>query len=263
MEKKGIIVDIKPLHITVLTYEQKKYNLYRKKNFNYGDFITFTEKDIIKPKYIIMALIIFLIPLISLIIFFNKSSDNNTKSTNVINITSTKITTTPSVNTFDSDNSSVKVTSDSPSPSDSATLSESKSVTEKTKTSTSKKDNATKKTTENPTTNPDSESSIVPSTSTPIPQKTVISWNKKSNVAEYGDANWNNLIKKVSNVTIDEAKEIGEENSNITYFFYVKKRVTLADKGTFYPGDAVYFSGSPWYGNAPQADSYEKNVSVE
>ncbi len=37
--------------------------------------------------------------------------------------------------------------------------------------------------------------------------------------------------------------------------------MVLTGKGEFKPKDAVFFSGKPWYGSAPQADSYEKDES--
>ncbi|WP_424094189.1 hypothetical protein [Moorena producens] len=88
--------------------------------------------------------------------------------------------------------------------------------------------------------------------------KSVINWSKKPNVAQYGGADWNNLVKKVSGVTLEAAQQIGAEDPNINFFFYMREPMTLPGKGTFLPQDAVYFSGKPWYGSAPQADAYEK-----
>ena len=87
----------------------------------------------------------------------------------------------------------------------------------------------------------------------------VVRWSKKPNVAQYGGASWNNLVKKVSGVTLEAAQQIGAEDPNIAFFFYMRSRMALPGKGTFKPQDAVYFSGKPSYGGAPQADAYEKN----
>ena len=45
----------------------------------------------------------------------------------------------------------------------------------------------------------------------------------------------------------------------ITFFFYCRQSMVLEGKGTFNPGDAVFFSGTPWPGSAPQADIYQKD----
>jgi hypothetical protein len=87
---------------------------------------------------------------------------------------------------------------------------------------------------------------------------TWIRWIKKANVAEYGGADWGNEVKRESGLTIAQAQKIGAENPQIAFFFFMRASMTLTGKGTFNPGDAVFFSGKPWYGSAPQADSYEK-----
>ena len=96
-------------------------------------------------------------------------------------------------------------------------------------------------------------------------------WDHRSDVAQYKGANWSNEVKRVSGVSVEEAKRIAEADPSITYFFYMKApRMYLegkagpdgwADKGVFLGGDAVFFSGDPWYGSAPGfADSYEKKM---
>ena len=89
-------------------------------------------------------------------------------------------------------------------------------------------------------------------------QKMKVSWEKKSNVAEYKGASWNNLVKKTPKTSIKEAKQIADSDPAITFFFYCNQTVYLEPKGVFEQGDAVFFSGEPWYGSAPQCDSYEK-----
>jgi hypothetical protein len=89
-------------------------------------------------------------------------------------------------------------------------------------------------------------------------------WNKKSNVAQFGEANWDNFVKKVSSTTAQEAMRIAFFNPDITFFFYCREYMELkgpaAKYGPFQPGDAVFFTGKPWYGSAPQCDSYEKTA---
>src|ERR1700741_1838497 len=79
------------------------------------------------------------------------------------------------------------------------------------------------------------------------------------NVAEYKGASWSNFIKTVSNTTPQAAQRIAMADPAITFFFYCRDYMVLEGKGTFYPGDAVFFSGTPWPGSAPQTDIYEKD----
>jgi len=89
-----------------------------------------------------------------------------------------------------------------------------------------------------------------------------MAWLKTPNVAMFGGANWDTLIKKVSNCSPEQAKRIALQNPNVTFFFFCRERMVLpplGDQGVFNPGDAVFFSGEPWFGSAPQCDSYQKN----
>jgi Glycosyl hydrolases family 18. len=89
-------------------------------------------------------------------------------------------------------------------------------------------------------------------------------WNKKSNVAQFGEASWDNFVKKVSGITPQEAMRRAFADPDITFFFYCREYMVLegpaAMYGPFNPGDAVFFTGKPWYGSAPQCDSYEKTA---
>lgn len=89
-------------------------------------------------------------------------------------------------------------------------------------------------------------------------------WNKKSNVAQYGQASWENYVSKTSKTTVEEAMRIAFANPDITFFFFCREYMVLddpaAEYGPFEPGDAVFFTGDPWYGSAPQCDSYEKTA---
>lgn len=79
------------------------------------------------------------------------------------------------------------------------------------------------------------------------------------NVAEYQAATWSNFIKKVPNTTPQTAQRIAMADPAITFFFYCRQEMDLTGRGIFYPGDAVFFSGTPWPGSALQADIYQKN----
>ena len=80
------------------------------------------------------------------------------------------------------------------------------------------------------------------------------------NVAQYGGANWSNFIKTVPNCTPQSAQRIARADPNIGFFFYCRGVLVLDGHPQFNPGDAVFFSGAPWPGSAPQADIYQKDV---
>lgn len=93
-------------------------------------------------------------------------------------------------------------------------------------------------------------------------KESIMAWLKTPNVAMYKGANWNALIKRVSNSSPEQAKRIALQNPDITFFFFCREYMVLenlGNEGIFYPGDAVFFTGEPWYGSAPQCDSYQKN----
>lgn len=122
------------------------------------------------------------------------------------------------------------------------------------------------------TTNEQSESPESDASDTiTIEEKPDYLWKKVPNVAQYKGASWDNLIKKVKKTTVKEAKELAEADDQITFFFYMRSSMFLegksgkngwTQKGSFSPGDAVFFSGHPWYGSAPQADAYEKKYTL-
>lgn len=88
-------------------------------------------------------------------------------------------------------------------------------------------------------------------------------WTKTANVAQYGQASWDNFVKKVPNTTAEQAMRIAFQDPNITFFFYCRSYMVLdgpgGQYGPFEPGDAVFFTGQSWYGSAPQCDAYQKN----
>ena len=43
-------------------------------------------------------------------------------------------------------------------------------------------------------------------------------WTKKSDVIQYGGADWKNKVVRVNRITLAKAKEIANENAKISYF---------------------------------------------
>ena len=92
-------------------------------------------------------------------------------------------------------------------------------------------------------------------------------YDKVDNVAHYGGADWTNAVGIARNVSLQDAKNIADKDSKITYFFFVKGgRMTLNAKESgvrsFGHGDAVFFSGKPWWGSAEGlADGYVKQTT--
>ncbi len=89
-------------------------------------------------------------------------------------------------------------------------------------------------------------------------------WSKSANVAMYKGADWSSLIAQVPNCTPEMAKRIALRNPAITFFFFCREPLYLEPTGgnpgrSFNAGDAVFFAGQPWFGSAPQCDSYQRN----
>lgn len=80
----------------------------------------------------------------------------------------------------------------------------------------------------------------------------------KEGVAQYQGASWDNLVKKVSDVSLEEAKAIANSDANIDFFFYVDGSEFRLTQGKFSYQDAVFFSGEPWWGSAPGSIGYVK-----
>lgn len=87
---------------------------------------------------------------------------------------------------------------------------------------------------------------------------------KNSNVAQYKEADWSQVIGIARSITLEQAFKIAEQNPDITYFFYMKGGSMILEKtdGTyriFRHGDTVFFAGEPWWGSAPGfSDGYIK-----
>lgn len=97
-----------------------------------------------------------------------------------------------------------------------------------------------------------------------IPEKDLMRpaiFEKVPDVAQYGGADWNNLVKIENGLTLDQAKQIAANSSEIDFFFYMKEGMILGGNASrsFAPGDAAFFSGEPWWGSAPgMADGFIK-----
>ncbi|MET0355972.1 MAG: zinc-dependent metalloprotease [Cellvibrio sp.] len=98
------------------------------------------------------------------------------------------------------------------------------------------------------------------SSASSVTKQLVVEFNRVADVAQYISADWKNEIRREKGLTIDQAKAIAASNPKITYFFITKGgQMTLGSKGLFRKGDAVFFSGKPWYGSAKgMADAYER-----
>jgi hypothetical protein len=84
-------------------------------------------------------------------------------------------------------------------------------------------------------------------------------------VAQYKGSDWDNVVGMAHKVSLERAFKIADRCPEITYFFYTKaiQLVLEAEDGftyrIFHEGDAVFFSGEPWWGDATDfADGYVK-----
>ncbi|RYY76497.1 MAG: hypothetical protein EOO52_03040 [Gammaproteobacteria bacterium] len=89
-----------------------------------------------------------------------------------------------------------------------------------------------------------------------------VEFNRVLDVAQYLGADWANEVRRDKGLTLDQARAIAAANPKITYFFITKGgQMSLGAKGLFRTGDAVFFSGKPWYGSAKGlADAYERKL---
>ena len=94
-------------------------------------------------------------------------------------------------------------------------------------------------------------------------------WEKVPDVAQYGGGDWSQVVSFSKRISLARAKEIAAQDDRITYFFYVKGiQMVLGDVNqdfnirVFHHGDTVFFSGTPWWGSAPElADGYIKVIA--
>lgn len=89
-------------------------------------------------------------------------------------------------------------------------------------------------------------------------------YEKIADVAQYKMADWSQVVGIAKNKSLAEAKAIADSHPEITFFFYTKGYQMVLEKEdgsyrVFHHGDAVFFSGQPWWGSAPGlADGYVK-----
>ena len=90
---------------------------------------------------------------------------------------------------------------------------------------------------------------------------------KIPNVAQNKMADWKNEVTRREGISLEEAFAIAMDLPEVSYFFYMTGGFFLegkegpdgwAEKGSFGPGDAVFFSGQPTYGSSHASDAYEK-----
>ncbi len=100
---------------------------------------------------------------------------------------------------------------------------------------------------------------------TEIPEAQEYQWDQIEDVAEYGCADYDNVICMAQGISVAEAKRIADSNDQITYFFYTKggqmvlinKKVDPWIYRVFQHGDTVFFTGEPRWGSARGlADGY-------
>lgn len=93
-------------------------------------------------------------------------------------------------------------------------------------------------------------------------------WVKVPGVAQYKGAvldsrgTWDNQRgSRRSNLTLEQARAVAEADPNVNYFVQCNSGMyleTMGAQGNINAQDAMFFSGSPWYGSAPQCDAYER-----
>ena len=74
------------------------------------------------------------------------------------------------------------------------------------------------------------------------------------NVAMYGEANWDNYLYTQNFPNVNAAFQAA--STAASFFFYCRGPMVLGNGRSFQTGDAVFFTGTPWWGSAPQCDSY-------
>lgn len=77
---------------------------------------------------------------------------------------------------------------------------------------------------------------------------------KVPNVAMYEGANWDNYLYTQNFLNPETA--MWKAPGAASFFFYCRGPLILKNGRSFNAGDAVYFTGLPWWGSAPQCDAY-------
>ncbi|HEX9938672.1 MAG TPA: hypothetical protein VGB15_16150 [Longimicrobium sp.] len=81
---------------------------------------------------------------------------------------------------------------------------------------------------------------------------------KQPGVAQYGEGDWSGHLMTVCGTTPDVAMQLAQANGAVTFFFFCNEYVTFGGR-KFFPGDAVFFTGTPRWGGAPQCDGYYRS----
>lgn len=101
----------------------------------------------------------------------------------------------------------------------------------------------------------------------PVIPSLIDNYEKVLDVAQYKNADWSNVVGIARNISLAKAARIADKNPEITFFFYMKghQMVLEREDGTyrvFRKGDAVFFTGEPWWGSAPGfSDGYIKKIN--
>lgn len=77
---------------------------------------------------------------------------------------------------------------------------------------------------------------------------------KMPNVAMFGGGDWSRMLRRANYPSASLALQAA--NTAESFFFYCRSAVNLGPGKWFQAGDAVYFSGLPQWGSAPQCDGY-------
>ena len=77
---------------------------------------------------------------------------------------------------------------------------------------------------------------------------------KTADVAMYGAGDWSGYLRTGNYPSADEALQAAMGGE--TFFFYCRGALNLGPGKSFQPGDAVFFTGEPKWGSAPQCDGY-------
>jgi hypothetical protein len=94
-------------------------------------------------------------------------------------------------------------------------------------------------------------------------------WTRVSDVVQNASCGWDNSIGITRGISLEEAKEIADNDPAITFFFYVKVPLNIAAcpkaglcecfHESLLPGDTVFFTGEPdWLELQGAADGYIK-----
>ena len=82
---------------------------------------------------------------------------------------------------------------------------------------------------------------------------------KTPNFAMFGGGDWSRMLRRANYANAELAMQ--KANTAYSFFFYCREFVNLGPGKVFQAGDAVYFSGLPQWGSAPQCDTYSLSTN--